>query len=659
MINHNFCRNPRSLGFFFTLIRAHPELVKDLEDSDRRLLSACILDPERLLDPIREGNKKLFSNIVRSLLKWIPDFFRNEERLVEKLLKIVNDFPKPFSNDRAKQSTKTEKEQAQAAWAKKRSEAAEILLNPLDCARARLSVGTETSQARAVNDVATWIAQHDWRVDKQGYAEMDLSSSRDGSYYSRDYDLRKITQMPGGGSTVQKSLAQAYSEGNLEASVLVALSKDHDVSSDLVGPLVDQMLSPSEQGGWQGLLGSDNPALNWTYHILGEIGLRWAEGEVTLTTLMELLPRHPVCLEVLPALFLRVDSDQQETLASELWDKAAYDEQLFSWLEKWLEKWLEQNWRSHSQDHNFPSWVKKLLHFSDPSNKKFAELYAPKTKVTVTKLFLGWVHSSPSPSLNQNRQPIGEAKLREPSFDALTEADLRELAPPFIRRVGKTPSKLKPWEVKHAPIMASAQFRHVVQDVLQTEAPKVAEAVLSDLGEQYPGRARLKKLLTTHGHEKIDPVLDQCNDDLLSPLFRAVLEWVLSANEYRWRDQTGDILDSLFDTLQDQPASISRLLLKLIEISDLPVTVKMGIIYALGKLREPVGGKVPKTLGKIGKNERSDTQLRDVAKAQKHLFDQSNINKGKHRSSVRRVQEARESLRRGHKRACGVSREDS
>jgi hypothetical protein len=99
----------------------------------------------------------------------------------------------------------------------------------------------------------------------------------------------------------------------------------------------------------------------------------------------------------------------------------------------------------------------------------------------------------------------------------------------------------------------------------------------------------------------------------------------------------------------DRPSIWAKHLVKLADEWTGSENMLVRICFALGHLREPLGGEVPTVLQKIAeRQEDSDTKRR--ISIQRNLFNRENFNKGHHRNPLRRVELCKEELIKGQNR---------
>lgn len=163
----------------------------------------------------------------------------------------------------------------------------------------------------------------------------------------------------------------------------------------------------------------------------------------------------------------------------------------------------------------------------------------------------------------------------------------------------------------------------------------------------------LKATALTLGADRgtAEKIADRCGDEVLPAAARCALV-ELTSGGIAWGDgQTGPaalLLAVMDGPWARQPSSVARALLAVLtertETSGRPARWIRGVIYALGKLREPLGGKTPTVLHAVAHNPRVPEEIRAVALEQEPLFDKENMAIQRKFTDGQRVQQAVRSL---------------
>jgi uncharacterized protein (UPF0147 family) len=163
-------------------------------------------------------------------------------------------------------------------------------------------------------------------------------------------------------------------------------------------------------------------------------------------------------------------------------------------------------------------------------------------------------------------------------------------------------------------------------------------------------------------HERI---LDKAGDESLPRLCKAILRHLPKASERgeSWEQTyTARLLEKLlFDCWHDQPALLARAIAKVLESYRYEFTGPLlpwlrGLLFALGKLREPVGKQVTGLLTEISKDEKIPEDIRQHAHTQRSLFASQNIDIQRQKDKAVRVAEALFSLKNAYQKLPLVSK---
>jgi hypothetical protein len=103
----------------------------------------------------------------------------------------------------------------------------------------------------------------------------------------------------------------------------------------------------------------------------------------------------------------------------------------------------------------------------------------------------------------------------------------------------------------------------------------------------------------------------------------------------------------------DRPSIWAKNLIKILEEWQGSENMLIKICFALGHLRESLGGRVPTTLRSIAKKQ-TDEKIKGLIIKQANLFNGENFNKGHHRNPVMRVKDCKDELIRGQNLSSSV-----
>ncbi len=235
----------------------------------------------------------------------------------------------------------------------------------------------------------------------------------------------------------------------------------------------------------------------------------------------------------------------------------------------------------------------------------------------------------------------------------LFEADRAAVAPSAAIAVRRCVQRgLRPrWLVPAAVAGAHAALRLKLLAAL-TELrvrSEVREVALEALADGYPHRDAVDAALQVAevGPEYRAAVLDRCADDILPSLFRDVLGAAIAGAP--GHGLARDTIVAFLSAHESSPRAVARALRRVaskLDWANADPGWARGLLFALGKLREPLGGKVPRLLAKL-EQEVQDPELLLTLRTQRSLFGRDNLNRGRKRRPEVRVAEARKSLLRG------------
>jgi len=180
----------------------------------------------------------------------------------------------------------------------------------------------------------------------------------------------------------------------------------------------------------------------------------------------------------------------------------------------------------------------------------------------------------------------------------------------------------------------------------------------------YPHRLNLDKIFIKaeiKDEEQRNKMLDRCDDDILPGLLRLVLNTLIESKvnlvDPVGRYEQSDISNILFlkSVYIDYPKAWARTIVNIFKkYNHLNLHWYRGFAFALGKLREPMGGNVPKLLAKAATDKshpKNEIDARKkVAEIQRSLFNRENYHIGAKQSPKRKVFGALNSILDAHKK---------
>ncbi len=151
-------------------------------------------------------------------------------------------------------------------------------------------------------------------------------------------------------------------------------------------------------------------------------------------------------------------------------------------------------------------------------------------------------------------------------------------------------------------------------------------------------------------------VLDRVNDESLPQLARAGLQELATRNDEVWGGgvacMAADVAEAAFRGYGRHPQGLARVLHKVLDDpGELPPTWVLGAVFALVKLREPLGGRTPKLLRKLSEDDQLPEGVREIVARQSQAFSRANLHRQRHKRPEVRVRQARESLLEAHRRS--------
>jgi len=194
-------------------------------------------------------------------------------------------------------------------------------------------------------------------------------------------------------------------------------------------------------------------------------------------------------------------------------------------------------------------------------------------------------------------------------------------------------------------ILADATYIMLKKFQKALEEYQIDKTIINEIrraSEPYiidPSRLTLEKRLQKQKIEQeiINKILDKCSDEILPKFLYESLNKLIRYPDKVSKDSL--LISFLEQVYLDYPQGWSRAIYKLLlnyrTISDQEWIKKL--IFSLGVLREPLGGKVPKLLSKIINDKYLDKDLQEIIKRQKKLFDRENFNRGHFRKAENRV----------------------
>jgi hypothetical protein len=243
---------------------------------------------------------------------------------------------------------------------------------------------------------------------------------------------------------------------------------------------------------------------------------------------------------------------------------------------------------------------------------------------------------------------IVASRLTPVTLTSLAESDASELANALIDTLcddWSPAAELAPLIVAGSKCRQHAKLVKALTDAGIDRTPAESPGLLT--------KQALKAAAIALGAEKgaAEKIADRCGDEVLPAAAKCALTALTSAQQV-WGDGKGGptalLLAVLLGPWASQPSSFARVLLAVLkertESGEGHSRWIRGVIYALGKLRESLGGKVPNALHAIAHNPKLPEEIRAIALEQEPLFDQKNMAIQRKYTDPQRVQQAVRSL---------------
>lgn len=250
--------------------------------------------------------------------------------------------------------------------------------------------------------------------------------------------------------------------------------------------------------------------------------------------------------------------------------------------------------------------------------------------------------------LRSAAQKIVASRLTPVALTSLAESDASELANALIdtlRDDWSPAAELAPLIIAGSKRRQHAKLVKALTDAGIDRAPAESPGLLTNQA--------LKAAAIALGAEKgaAEKIADRCGDEILPAAAKCALT-ALTSGQQVWGDGKGGpaalLLAVLGGPWASQPSSFARVLLAVLkertESGEGHSRWVRGVIYALGKLRESLGGKVPHALHAISHNPQLPEEIRAIALEQEPLFDQKNMAIQRKYTDPQRVQQAVRSL---------------
>lgn len=267
-----------------------------------------------------------------------------------------------------------------------------------------------------------------------------------------------------------------------------------------------------------------------------------------------------------------------------------------------------------------------------------------------------FLHEGTMPVVGPTPPASEPEPLPAPVLSSLATSDLPALALDIVHAAVET------WSGKDLALAKTASRERVRVHFLRAlaDAGRDGNTAWAAVGETWPTRTRLEGALNVTfpdmTPEDRSRVLDRAADEGLPLLFRSALTALSRGAAWEGAVQ-GAVLDQVLEAWGDEPTTLARALHGILDADRavLPAVWTRGLLYALGKLREPVGGKVPGLLGALSRD--LPPPLDQVAQTQLELFNRENARMQEAKSGRRRVEEAVASLRTAARMARPVEPE--
>jgi len=156
-----------------------------------------------------------------------------------------------------------------------------------------------------------------------------------------------------------------------------------------------------------------------------------------------------------------------------------------------------------------------------------------------------------------------------------------------------------------------------------------------------------KEVLQISPNADLEKLRANLEPEFMAKIFEKAILWVLNHKESElWLNAPWFGMQIFNKSYADCPSIWAKHLIKIADNWNGNENMLFRICFALGHLREPLGGKVPITLQKISENQKTD-YARNLISTQRNLFNRENFNKGHHRTPSKRVELCKEELIKG------------
>lgn len=153
--------------------------------------------------------------------------------------------------------------------------------------------------------------------------------------------------------------------------------------------------------------------------------------------------------------------------------------------------------------------------------------------------------------------------------------------------------------------------------------------------------------------EVCNRILDRSANEQLPQLIAITLLTIpIKEENWRWEnDPSSQLLIQVIKIIKSETTLFARSIYKFLErhrheFLDDRLPWLRGLLFALGKLREPMGGKIPRLLTAMSHDNSLPETIRQDADTQRSLFNRGNIDIQRRLPPEQRIQEALSSLRR-------------
>ena len=186
----------------------------------------------------------------------------------------------------------------------------------------------------------------------------------------------------------------------------------------------------------------------------------------------------------------------------------------------------------------------------------------------------------------------------------------------------------------------------------QEEVNKLIKMAESQVGSQHAYYAWSDKevkgcLLSDANLEILQNLHANLEPIFMVRIFEKSIRWVIEHRDSElWLNAPWFGMQIFNKSYEDRPSVWAKHLVEIITEWEGSENMLVRMCFALGHLREPLGGKVPITLKNIARKQ-TDEKSKGIIFRQADLFNGENFNKGHHRTPIIRVKECKEELING------------